>query len=310
MPLATLPPTHMNNLILTTVGLLAGLTLLRWWLKQQQEETPATDNNYSCCLLPAFPSHYLQNRRDITVLLPPNYEQERRYYPVLYLNDGQDLAQWGLVKTVERLLKCRQIPPLIVVVIPTNGNRLQEYGTAIAPNAQGMGTEAKAYADFVIKEVMPAINNHFRIRPSAEYAGILGASLGGLSAFDIAWQNRDKFGIVGVMSGSFWWRAGAEESKIPPNRLIAHQLVQQGSYQPNFRAWFEAGTNDEEDDRDNNGVIDAIQDTVELIELLDGLGYKQPQEIFYFQVEDGEHNYETWRRILPAFLCWAYGRYA
>jgi enterochelin esterase-like enzyme len=70
----------------------------------------------------------------------------------------------------------------------------------------------------------------------------------------------------------------------------------------------EAATRDETDDRDNNGVIDAIQDTLELIEALESVGYQVGKEVVYVEVEGGRHNYETWSKIFPDFLRWAFGR--
>ena len=154
---------------------------------------------------------------------------------------------------------------------------------------------------------MPLIQQQFRVHAEAAHTAFLGASLGGLSAFDIVWNHPDRFGIVGVMSGSFWWRAPDDAEQITPNALIAHELVRRGGHHPGQRFWFEAGTRDEVADRDNNGVIDAIQDTVELIEALEAKGYRRGRDIQYVEVVGGRHNYRTWSQILPQFLQWAFG---
>ncbi len=297
----------MVETILLTLGLFTTFSLFLWM--QDRQPTDPAQVEYRQRLLPAFPSTCLGNQRNIVILLPATYDAQSRHYPLLLVNDGQEAAQWDIQNTVERLVAQRQIPPIIVALVPANDDRLQEYGTAIAPNAQGMGKQADAYANFIKRELLPALYANFRIRSDSSVVGILGASLGGLSAFDIGWHNA-QIGIVGVMSGSFWWRAAPNEATVTPNQLIAHQTVRRAHYQSDFRAWFEAGTADEEDDRDGNGVIDAIQDTVELIEELNHLGYENGAEIHYFQVEGGEHNYDTWAQALPAFLKWAYGRLA
>ena len=135
----------------------------------------------------------------------------------------------------------------------------------------------------------------------------MGISLGGLTAFDIVWNHPHLFGTVGVFSGSFQWRAGADDPYITPHHLIAHEMVRNSTYRPGFRAWFEAATRDETSDRDNNGVIDAIQDTLELIDELEALGYELGKDVVYMQVEGGLHDYHTWAQVLPQFLLWAYG---
>ncbi len=68
---------------------------------------------------------------------------------------------------------------------------------------------------------------------------------------------------------------------------------------------FQAGTRDEVSDRDGDGVIDAIQDTLELIAELSAAGC-EPEQITYVEVPGGRHDFETWARVLPVFLEWAF----
>lgn len=252
-------------------------------------------------------SQHLGNQRNIQVFLPPDYHKAQDVsYKSLYINDGQDADALGLHETLARLYQRRQIEPLVVVAVPTNAGRLQEYGTAVAPNAQKLGTKAAEYTRFIIEELMPLIHSEFAVSDREVDTAVLGASLGGLSAFDLAWNHPDTFGTVGVFSGSFWWRAAEDETQIAPGKLIAHAMVRQGTYQPGWRAWFEAGTHDERSDRDNNGVIDAIQDTLELVDALELLGYRRGVEIEYVEVVNGRHDWPTWAEVLPDFLKWSF----
>jgi len=244
----------------------------------------------------------LGNEREIVVYLPPGYDGHGRPYPVLFINDGQEREALRLRETLAQLYVAGRIRPLIAVAIPTNAARLHEYGTAIA-GSRGLGTRAAAYRDFVVHELMPFIDARFRTEAEAAF---LGASLGGLSAFDIARGCPERFRTVGVMSGSFWWRAAADETASLAGRRIAHALVRHTA-PINQRYWFQAGTRDEVCDRDGNGVIDAIQDTTELIDELLAAG-TAPNHIRYVEVTGGRHDYDTWARVLPDFLLWAYGR--
>ncbi len=244
----------------------------------------------------------LGNARKVIVYLPPGYGHDDRRYPVLYVNDGQECAALGLRETLAQLYAAGRIRPLITVAIPTNAGRLHEYGTAIA-GSRGLGTRAAAYRDFVTQELMPLIDARFH---TAAEAAFLGVSLGGLSAFDIARACPERFQTVGVMSGSFWWWAAEDETAIDPGQRIAHALVRR-ERPPNQRYWFQAGTRDEVCDRDGNGVIDAIQDTTELIDELLAAG-TPPDRIRYVEVTGGRHDYDTWAKVLPDFLLWAYGR--
>ncbi len=260
-------------------------------------------------LINDFYAPQLDNRRDLVVFVPPGYARARHTrYNLLLLNDGQDWKALRIKETLERLYAEDRIEPMIVVAIPTNSNRLNEYGTAQPLDYKGRGAQAAAYTRFVIDTVLPYIHSHFRTRTGTMNTAFLGASLGGLSAFDIAWHHPQHIGIVGVFSGSFWWRTASATVLARTTSRIAHQMVRQGKKHPNMRFWFEAGTLDEKDDRDKNGVIDAIQDTTELIDELVLKGYARGRDLAYLQVEGGQHHPSTWASVFDQFLTFAFGR--
>ena len=77
---------------------------------------------------------------------------------------------------------------------------------------------------------------------------------------------------------------------------------------PDLKFWFQTGTNDETDDRDHDGIIDSIQDTLECIAELERKGFVWGKDIIYSETLGGEHNPETWSRAMPDFLIWAFGK--
>ena len=254
-----------------------------------------------------FPSKHLNNERDIQVLLPPHYSAHKRTkYPVLVLNDGQDLRALRVKARLQHLYEQQALKPIIVVAIPTNADRLNEYGTSRTLDYKGRGARALAYSRFVIEEVLPEINGLYRTHTAPRHTAILGASLGGLSAFDLAWHNPHVFGNCGVFSGSFWWRTGSKDLRTKTISRIVHQMVRESEQRPALRFWFQAGTADEKDDRDNNGVIDAIQDTTELMDELTLKGFVREVDMTYVQVEGGEHNPVTWAGVFDQFLKFAF----
>lgn len=245
-----------------------------------------------------FASATLGNTRTLIVYLPPGYAESDERYPVLYVLDGQDLNRLQMRQTLAALYAAQAITPVVVVGIPAE-NRLQEYGMAAAPGPQGLGTRAALHARFVLEEVLTAINARYRTLTGPAHTTIVGSSLGGLTAFDLAWHNPQVFGAVGVFSGSFWWRDEATRTRQMP------LAVQQAASTPALRVWLQAGTLDETDDRDGNGVIDAIQDTTELMDALRARGLP-PADLTYVQVDGGRHDQATWARVLPDFLRWRY----
>jgi len=257
--------------------------------------------------LERFRSKQLHNQRVIAVFLPPDYEaQPEKHYKVLYLNDGQDASAINLAETLAALIARHDIEPIIVVAIHATRDRLHEYGTAGISNARGLGRKARKYSFFILDEIMPTINRRYRTLTGPINTAIMGFSLGGLMAFDLAWNHPDVFGAVGVFSGALWWRTDEADMHARQESRIMHRRVRDTESPGYLRLWFQAGTDDEKDDRDNNGVIDAIQDTTELMDELARKGFRRGIDMVYTQVEGGEHNQATWGLILSDFLRWTF----
>lgn len=255
-----------------------------------------------------FSSKYLSTRFSIDIFLPPDYDASGAgRFPVLFFNDGQDMEAVRLADTLMALYTKHQIPSVIVVAIHA-GERLQEYGTANRPDYRNRGSKAHFYTKFIIKELMPHLRKNYPIREGAEHTAFAGFSLGGLSAMDIVWNNHQLFGKAGVFSGSLWWRHCDFCEDDPDGGRIMHELVDMGLHRPGLKFWFQTGTMDETDDRNQNGVIDSIDDTLDLIELLKNKGYHHKHDLHYREVKDGIHHPHTWGQVLPEFLVWAFGR--
>ena len=244
--------------------------------------------------------------RRCQVYLPPGYDPSRaRPYPVLVALDGQTMPQWRLADTLEDLVRSGRIEPVVVVAVPASPDRIDEYGTAGELDFAGRGRKAKAFQDFLAGEVLPWVRERYHVAAGPVGTGIFGASMGGLAAFDAAWRRPQVFSRAGVFSGSLWWRA--DDADVPRRQAsrIVHRRVRATAGKPALRLWFEAGTKDETADRDANGVIDAIQDTTELITELEAKGFRHGADLAYLEIPGGEHNEATWARALPAFLEWA-----
>lgn len=225
--------------------------------------------------------------------------------PVLVAFDGQMMDRWQLVQTIGALGKARAIMPPLVVAISATRDRIEEYGTAGALDYAGRGKKALALQDFVIATVLPAVRARYGLVSNPARTGVFGASMGGLCAFDLAWRHPGIFGFAGVFSGSLWWRAANAGPALQQSSRIAHQLVRSTAVKPAVRLWFQAGTKDETCDRDGNGVIDAIQDTTELIDELVARGFQSGSDVAYHEIVGGEHHERTWSQALPVFLRWA-----
>ena len=255
-----------------------------------------------------IPSKYLERGVKVDVFLPPLYGQDKkRLYPTIYFNDGQDMLALGMFDTLNRLYNEGVLQHLIVVAMYCNENRINEYGTARQADYKNRGNKARPYTNFVIHELMPYIQHEYKCATDAENTAFAGFSLGGLSALDIAWANPSVFSKIGVFSGSLWWRERDWTPEDPDGGRIMHDIIEKSEYQKGMKFWFEVGTHDEDCDRNNNGVIDAIDDTQDLMNALFRLGYKPHEDVKYIEIDGGEHNPHTWGKVMPQFLTWAFG---
>ena len=248
-------------------------------------------------------------RRDVSIdcYLPPqvtNFSEAS----LLLVNDGQDLVTMGFNKILDKLNQNDEIKPLFCVGIHCAADRKNEYGTAKYLDFMGRGVKAPLFNQFVFKELLPFIRLTYKTNSFKEKA-YAGFSLGGLCAMDIVWNNPIEFTKVGAFSGSFWWRdkdQDAEDFNEDTDRIM-HRQIREGNYAPWLKFFFEVGTKDETADRNNNGIIDAIDDTLGLITELEKIGYKNERDIKYVELKDGTHDVPTWAKAFPAFLGWGWG---
>jgi len=247
-------------------------------------------------------------KRGVTcTILMPEENDFAEPFNLLLLNDGQEAANLQLKETLEELSSTNRIKPLIVAAIHASEDRVQEYGVAGNPDFKKRGAKAALYTEFIKSELLPAIFKHTGIE-NFETTAFAGVSLGGLSALDIAWHNPQLFNKAGVFSGSFWWRSKDLAKGYTDRDRIMHNMIRDTVGKPDLKIWLQTGTKDETADRNKNGIIDSIDDTVDLIKELENKGYTRPADIQYLEMVGGSHDMATWAKAMPKFLVWAFGR--
>jgi predicted alpha/beta-hydrolase family hydrolase len=83
-----------------------------------------------------------------------------------------------------------------------------------------------------------------------------------------------------------------------------HAKIRKHNKQHDLRFFLQTGQLDEIADRNKNGIIDSIDDTLGIIEELVKVGYSRADQITYLELEDGKHDIETWARVMPLYLKW------
>lgn len=252
-------------------------------------------------------SRHLQQHVKLTIIHTPA-PNDKNTFNLLLLNDGQDVGKLRVKNITDSLYNKKLIEPLVVVAIHA-GERMKEYGVADYPDYQNNGSDAAKYAAFIDDELYPFIKKKTGVRKFSSIT-IAGCSLGGLSAFDIAWNNADKFNKVGVFSGSFWIRdkdASATDYSDDKDRIMLNK-IRSSRKRPHLKYWFYAGDDEEKDDRDKDGITDVVDDTRDLITLIKSKNVCSPDDISFTELKEGKHDYTTWSQVFPQFLIWAVGK--
>jgi predicted alpha/beta superfamily hydrolase len=156
-------------------------------------------------------SPQFRNRRGVDVYLPDSYDSGRRRYPVVYMQDGQNLSDpaiafcgntWRLDEGLPWLAE-RGIEPIVVGIHHTGPERLAEYSPFA--DARHGGGQGDRYARFVIDTVKARIDAAYRTRKDRASTVIAGSSMGGLISLYAFFRRPSPFGGVAVMSPSVWF---------------------------------------------------------------------------------------------------------
>jgi predicted alpha/beta superfamily hydrolase len=159
-------------------------------------------------------SKILNNSRRVTIYLPPGYaERSESRYPVLYVQDGQNLFEpdrafipgqhWRLDSAAEEAVGERAAEPMIIVGVDHAGpGRIEEY-TPTRDEKRRVGGKAGDYTRMLIEELKPIIDSRYGTR--SDQTAIGGSSLGGLVSLYAGLTRPAVFTRLAVMSPSVWW---------------------------------------------------------------------------------------------------------
>jgi enterochelin esterase-like enzyme len=252
----------------------------------------------------AIASRFLKRYVIIECYLPKNIPVPTEL-SLLLINDGQDLEEMKFSSMLNGMIAANEISPLVCIGIHAGKDRRNEYGTAKVLDYAGRGSKSQAYNQFILEELLPVIHSQYGIEQFHQTA-FAGFSLGGLTAIDMTWHYPDIFSIAGIFSGSLWWRSKdiGDDYNDATDRIM-HRQIRKGKYHPGQRFYFTTGSLDETADRNGNGIIDSIDDTLDVIRELKTKGYTD-EDIKYLLLEDGRHDVETWGKAMPVFLDWAF----
>jgi enterochelin esterase-like enzyme len=256
------------------------------------EQQPAETPHDRLRVHRGFRSRILPDARDLIVYVPPGYDDEpNRQYPVLYLNDGQNLFDpatsyikgrtWMVREHADAAIEAGEVEPLVIVGIYNTGDRrLAEY--THEKDWQMGGGEADSYGALLTLELMPWIAEHYRVRTERDHTGLGGSSLGGLVSLYLGLKNSESFGRLAVLSPSVWWNhksiLGVLNETAP---LMEHKP----------RIWLDVG--------DHEGRM-TLRDSELLAKRLRANGWTDEENLHFERIHGGTHDEGSWaQRVRP-----------
>jgi predicted alpha/beta superfamily hydrolase len=250
-------------------------------------------------LFAAFQSQSLAYGQAVWAYLPASYDENTlATYPVLYMQDGQNLFdptlafggnEWMVDETLDAASEGDgSIRELIVIGPEAGPARMYEY-TPTSDPSQGTSGGGDLYLDMLVHELKPQVDAMLRTQPGRATTGLLGSSLGGLIAAYGGVVHPETFGIVGAMSPSTWWDNDVIIGKVNGMPASARPL----------RVYVDSG--------DSGTGNDDVTDTNMLAATYLSIGYTDGVDFRHVVQAGGQHNEIYWAQRLPGALAFLFG---
>jgi enterochelin esterase-like enzyme len=238
-----------------------------------------------------YRSRFLPAERDVIVYVPGVYDwNPRRRFPVLYLQDGQNLfdpatsfagVAWRVEETADRLIAEGKIRPLVIAGIYNTGKqRIREYTPSRAKKLGGGG--ATRYGKMLVREIMPFIESKYRVLAGSAHTGVGGSSLGGLLAMYLGLSYPEVFGRVAALSPSVWWNRRWILNFATRRRLKSRPRIQ-----------LDTGTQE---------GMHTTGDARKLRDVLVQRDWQEGRDLHYEEIQGGQHNEAAWAQRVGPFL--------
>ena len=223
--------------------------------------------------------------RDVIVWLPPSYDSLiSKRYPVLYMNDGQNIidpstsafgVDWQMDETADSLIRKNEITELIIVGIYNTSKRSLEYSNS------ELGT---AYMNFIVRQLKAYIDSTYRTLSDRENTAICGSSLGGLNSFMVAWEFDSVFSKAACFSPAL---------KVDRFDYLAPVKKYTGP-KKDIKLYIDNG---------GKGVDDKLQPGIDqMLVALTELGYEINEDILWIKDEESDHSESAWAKRVPLML--------
>jgi predicted alpha/beta superfamily hydrolase len=237
-----------------------------------------------------FDMPQLERQRRVWIYLPDGYEHSTKRYPVIYMQDGQNLfdaltsgyGEWGVDEILDQYPDAEQS---VVVGIDHGGDyRITEYDPFDSKYGKGRGAD---YTDFLVKTLKPYVDQHYRTEAGAATTTIAGSSMGGLISMYAALKYPGVFGNAGVFSPAFWIASPG-----------IYQFAEKQTLNASSRFYFVCG------DAESETMVADMQKMAAIVRAK-GLTPKNTPVVV---VKGAQHNEKQWNGDFPGFYQWLIGK--
>lgn len=219
----------------------------------------------------------------VRVFLPPGYDENRlERYPVIYMQDGQNLFfpeeafnghHWKVEESLAVLESMNLVRKVIVVgIYPVD--RMRDY------TADGY----HAYGRFVVEDLKPWVDRRYRTLTDAANTAVMGSSLGGVVSFHLAWEHPSVFGAAGCLSSTFGYRDDLAERVRRGRRRGVRFYLDSGWPRDNYEA------------------------TRSMRNALLARGWRAGNDLLYLAFPDARHDESSWAMRIHVPFQFFFGR--
>lgn len=264
------------------------VALFRWnWAPYKDEYFPIVE-----LISNDFEIPQLDKTRRIWALLPYDYYETDKSYPVLYLQDAQNLfaegsifGNWEIDKKLSILAEYGRGDVIIIAIEHGGEDRMKEY--MFENNPLVLQGDGKKYIRFVTDTLKPFIDRNFRTLKDRENTGIGGSSLGGLISIYGGFLYPEVYSKLMIFSPSLW---AVPKINFPMIKF----------YNPFFTKIYIYGG-----EKEGSEMVERIYAFKDLMDTYDD----ERERDLEFKVSinpDGEHDEFYWSQEFPKAMEWLY----
>ncbi len=241
----------------------------------------------------------LNRYRRIWLYVPPDYQTNtNKYYPVLYMQDAQNLfdvstsfsGEWEVDESLNELFSQGDYGCIVVGIDNGGADRLDEYSPWVN-NEYNEGGQGDAYVDFLVNTLKPYIDTHYRTLPGRNTTGVMGSSMGGLISMYAFSERQDVFSKAGIFSPAFWFGGDGPADNVAGNPK-----------EGDARVYFLSGADEEDDGNQSNYVV---QDMLAVAAAMNTAGFGNNEKQVVIE-NDGQHAEWFWAREFPDAYVWLF----